>query len=30
MLRHTLTFAGLVLAATLVLISDSRLLVAQQ
>src|ERR1019366_1861204 len=30
MRRHTFLFAGLVLAATLVLISDSRLLVAQQ
>src|ERR1035441_9426760 len=30
MRRHTFLFAGLVLAATLVLISDFRLLVAQQ
>src|ERR1022692_3263548 len=30
MRRHTFLFAGLVLAATLVLISDSRLLLAQQ
>ena len=30
MRRHTLTFAGLVLAASLVLISDSRWLIAQQ